>query len=239
MNHYEVLGLKKNATQNEIREAYKKLIKKYHPDIYQGDKTFAEKKSQSINAAYDVLSNPESRKKYDDEITPTTNNYSTYKYSTNTSKYSYEYYKRNNYSEYSSYNDFNQRRYSNYHRSKVPNSNYTNYSNRKSFFESIFKTSKQQIIAIIVIFLIYLCTLFSNISKYTLDFKNSKEYNSNSSNSFSDSFYSNYKYFDINEYYSDDELHEIFDTRYSERFDSFEEFKEAFSQYVYVYLYSN
>ena len=37
MNHYEVLGIKKNATQAEIREAYKKLIKKYHPDLYQGE----------------------------------------------------------------------------------------------------------------------------------------------------------------------------------------------------------
>ena len=43
MNHYEVLGIKKTATTSEIKEAYKELVKKYHPDIYPGDKSYAEK----------------------------------------------------------------------------------------------------------------------------------------------------------------------------------------------------
>ena len=38
MNHYEVLGINKNASPEEIRDAYKKLVKKYHPDIYPGEK---------------------------------------------------------------------------------------------------------------------------------------------------------------------------------------------------------
>ena len=258
MNHYEILGLKKNATQNEIRDAYKKLIKKYHPDLYQGDKTFAEKKTQSINVAYEILSDTEKRKKYDEEITPkisiyeygSTNsynsenynynrNYSNSKNSTSTSAYSYENYKKNNASQYSHYDDFYQRRYSNYHRSKTPTSNYTNYSNKKSFFESIFKTSKQQIVAIIIIFLIYFATLFSNINDFTSNYKDNSKYET------SDYKVSNntknhqleFEDFDINDYYTDEELLEVYEKKYSYMFDSFEEFKEAFSRYVYVYLF--
>ena len=43
MTHYEKLGLSKKATEKEIKDAYKALVKKYHPDVYQGDKTYAEK----------------------------------------------------------------------------------------------------------------------------------------------------------------------------------------------------
>ena len=78
MNHYETLGVSKNASDKEIKEAYKKLVKKYHPDVYTGDKNFAEKKTKEINIAYDVLSNPESRAQYNDEIFPPVNQY-TYK----------------------------------------------------------------------------------------------------------------------------------------------------------------
>lgn len=46
MTHYEKLGIKQNATQEEIKEAYKALIKKYHPDVYQGDKSYAEKRQK-------------------------------------------------------------------------------------------------------------------------------------------------------------------------------------------------
>ena len=252
MNHYEVLGIKKTATQNEIREAYKKLVKKYHPDLYQGDKTFAEKKTQSINAAYEVLSDPELREKYDDEITPKTyspNNSTNYNYNTNystqrnNSAYSYDNYRRNNSGQYSTYNDFYQRRYSNYHRSKVPNSNYTNYSHsrqNKSFFELIFKTSKQQIIAVIIIFIIYLVTLVSNITEYSSNYKNVKNESSNYTNSYdNDRFYSDYKDFDVNDYYSDSELYDIYEKDYADSFSSFEEFKEVLSQYLYIYIYNN
>ncbi len=57
MNPYEVLGLKPGASQEEIKAAYKKLIKQYHPDQY-GDnplRNLAEEKMREINAAYDQL----------------------------------------------------------------------------------------------------------------------------------------------------------------------------------------
>ena len=57
MNPYEVLGLKQGATQDEIKKAYRELIKKYHPDQY-GDnplRSLAEEKMREINTAYDML----------------------------------------------------------------------------------------------------------------------------------------------------------------------------------------
>lgn len=64
MDYYEVLGVSKNATQDEIKAAYRKMAKKYHPDINQGDKT-AEEMFKKINEAYTVLSDAEQRRRYD------------------------------------------------------------------------------------------------------------------------------------------------------------------------------
>ena len=64
IDYYKVLGVAKNATEKEIKKAYRKLARKYHPDVNPGDKT-AEKKFKEINEAYEVLGTPENRKKYD------------------------------------------------------------------------------------------------------------------------------------------------------------------------------
>src|SRR3990172_5448677 len=63
-DYYEILGLKKSASVNEIKKAYRKLARKYHPDVNPGDKK-AEERFKEISVAYDVLSDPEKRKKYD------------------------------------------------------------------------------------------------------------------------------------------------------------------------------
>lgn len=63
-DYYEVLGLNRNATTADVKKAYRKLAKKYHPDVNPGDKT-AESKFKEISEAYMVLSDPEKKSKYD------------------------------------------------------------------------------------------------------------------------------------------------------------------------------
>jgi molecular chaperone DnaJ/curved DNA-binding protein len=63
-DYYEILGVKRTASEKEIKSAYRKLARKYHPDVNPGDKQ-AEKKFKEINEAQAVLTDPEKRKKYD------------------------------------------------------------------------------------------------------------------------------------------------------------------------------
>ncbi len=64
IDYYKVLGVDKKATDAQIKKAYRKLARKYHPDLNPNDKE-AEKKFKEINEANEVLSNPENRKKFD------------------------------------------------------------------------------------------------------------------------------------------------------------------------------
>jgi len=64
IDYYKILNISKNASEAEIKKAYRKLARKYHPDVNPDDKE-AEKKFKEINEANEVLSNPENRKKYD------------------------------------------------------------------------------------------------------------------------------------------------------------------------------
>src|SRR3979411_610291 len=76
-DYYETLGVKKGASAEEIRKAFRKLARKYHPDVNPGDKG-AEEKFKALSEANDVLSDPKKRKIYDqvgfysDNIDPAT-----------------------------------------------------------------------------------------------------------------------------------------------------------------------
>ena len=63
-DYYSVLGVSRNASEREIKQAYRKLARQYHPDVNAGDKS-AEAKFKQINEAYEVLSDKEKRQKYD------------------------------------------------------------------------------------------------------------------------------------------------------------------------------
>ena len=63
-DHYQTLGVPKNATQADIKKAYRKLARQYHPDRNPGDES-AENRFKGISVAYETLSDPEKRKQYD------------------------------------------------------------------------------------------------------------------------------------------------------------------------------
>lgn len=68
INYYKELGVNNNASKQEIKLAYLSMLKKYHPDVYDGDPEFAQNKTALINECYATLKDDEKRKAYDIEL---------------------------------------------------------------------------------------------------------------------------------------------------------------------------
>ena len=64
-NFYDILRVSEDATQEQIKDAYIELISKYHPDVYSGDKDYAESYTAVLTEAYSVLKDPKRREEYD------------------------------------------------------------------------------------------------------------------------------------------------------------------------------
>ena len=65
-DYYQLLGVAKGASEKEIKSAYRKLARKWHPDANPNDPKGAEEKFKEITEAYEVLGDPDKRKKYDE-----------------------------------------------------------------------------------------------------------------------------------------------------------------------------
>lgn len=68
INYYKELGVNNNASKQEIKLAYLSMLKKYHPDVYDGDPEFAQNKTALINECYATLKDDEKRRVYDIEL---------------------------------------------------------------------------------------------------------------------------------------------------------------------------
>lgn len=239
MTFYEILGVSKSASQEEIRTAYKTLVKKYHPDLYQGDKSFAEKKTKEINEAYDTLSDAEKRAAYNAEIDPPTYSetysYTPPKYSSDYNPYtSYQ----NRYSSSSRSNEY-ERRYSDYHRSKTPNSDYTDKS--EVIFDSFANKLGANLLVVLVVLIFYLVIFIATVFQYTSYKKaqSTRDLNKNFNNTINENRVNTQNddgSFDINDYISDSELRQVYYKYYTDVYDSFDEFKEDFSNFAEDYI---
>ncbi len=167
MNYYDILGISNTATNSEIKKAYKTLVKKYHPDVFEGDKSVADSKIKQLNEAYEVLSNADERAKYDEsllavsnESTTSSNNYSNSQttdydvYKKYDDLYKYDYYKKYTTNYYGVSRD-------DLHNEKSK----TFYQNRKVQDSDFFMGSRTKFVFLIsillVIFLVILLILIS------------------------------------------------------------------------------
>lgn len=235
MTYYQILGVKKSATQDEIKDAYKKLMKKYHPDVYQGDKVFAEQKTKQINLAYDVLSNPSAKAAYDEQLNPTPN----YRYTP--PKYD---------SSYNGSQDYYEKYAHRYTANAYTNSYYTKAAQVHSdvsnkIIKSLSKLKLiQKLLLLLLVALIYLTLLLLTFTKfaglqsgeYTGPLLNEEkkvitepEPTTPQDPVVSGNNKSNHT-FDINDYISDEELYERYiNGGYSSMY-TFDEFKEELTK---------
>ena len=238
MTYYQILGVKKSATQADIKNAYKKLAKKYHPDVYKGDKSFAEQKMKELNMAYDVLSDPSSRIAYDEEINPEPR----YQYTPPKYDSAEDYYNKNSYTKYYSNSSYSYNsRSNNYSSSSVYNSFNKMHNN---FSSSVIKSiSKLKLIQKIIIFLLILLIYIVFILLSLSNFNNMANTVDTEPDEPVETYYPrrdslDRDEFSIYDYISKEELESLYNkSRYNEYY-TFDEYVEMIEEYYYRYYFA-
>lgn len=172
MNYYQILGIPETASDKDIKRAYKKLVKKYHPDVFHGDKEFAENKIKEINEAYDTLATPELKAEYDDILNGNASSETIAAYKTTQAQDNY--YNNNRYRDNDFYNSDSYRHYSSrYYGRTRPSQEFEEYrrSQSKVSEDGLFSGSKSKIIIIIgilavimILILIFLLSMLQNVT---------------------------------------------------------------------------
>ena len=170
-NYYEILEVDKNASDEIIKVAYKALVKKYHPDLKEGNaKINAEDKIKQINEAYDILSNPKKKYEYDQNLINEDISKEQYEIVLNENMYlkrELNIYRNNFYHSYRKNNSYTKENYdttynTNYNNDndsqnnayKEQNSN-INYNNFKENISERLKTLIAIFITLLILFIIY------------------------------------------------------------------------------------
>lgn len=128
MNYYEILGVPKTATAEEIKKAYRSLAFKYHPDRNQGN-TEAEEKFKQISAAYDILGDEGKRRNYDLGYSTE----SSYSNSSEQSQRQYQYTYQNPFGDDTFWEWFQGAQQQKYQQTQNSDRNYANYSNNRNY----------------------------------------------------------------------------------------------------------
>lgn len=161
-NYYKILQIDKDASSEIIKVAYKLLVKKYHPDLKEGEaKIDAEEKIKQINEAYDILSNPSKKTEYDQTLTNEFISLEQYNNLINENinlkkelNYFHNLYNKNNYYEQKNTNMYSKNNY--YKNQNTSNDEINNNSKFKNIFSNLNENIKSVIAIIITFFIIFL-----------------------------------------------------------------------------------
>lgn len=175
-NYYKILEIDKDASDEIIKNAYKTLVKKYHPDLQTGNnKIIAEEKIKKINEAYDVLSDKTKKQEYDNNLINENISIEQYNFILNENiklKEELNYLKDNYYVSQKNNNYYNAKENNNYYTNTEnynnydSQNNYQNYNNTQNNnykHTSIFKTIFSIFLTFLLFFIIFKIPFFENI----------------------------------------------------------------------------
>ncbi len=142
-DYYQILGVSRNATQEEIKSAFRKLAMKYHPDKNPGNKE-AEAKFKEINEAYEVLSDPQKRKLYD-SLGSNWQHGQNFEPPPDFSSSNFKFYTSGDFSDFEGFSDFFKTLFGDFGFFSNKHSNFRNIFDEAETFESFGKRNKLDI----------------------------------------------------------------------------------------------